>query len=341
MSNQKLKQISNSLFKQLNNWEINRAIDNSNDEYNTRASLIHPFFQLLGYQYSTDFVHEFTADMNGKKGKKVDMAFTFGKSTPLIAVECKRATIDLNDSHFRQLNQYCIDLPSVKLGISTNGIKYDFYTKKGNVLNSSPFFSFNLLDYDLSDIEKLSIFEKSVLDFNAIIEEADDVYFLEKFDQALYEVLKDPSPNLIKEINQKMGGKRTSPKINERIRNLVNYISLKGVSNRLLDEVSANSSNGIITTDEEVKFFNIIKTILGLSNKFKNADLDRINYRDYKSFFTILVDDNQRKSVAYLKYKSKKPYLVINQEEILLSDVSVIEITKHKSKIIESAISNL
>lgn len=335
------KQITNSIFKQLNKWNINNSIDSANDEYNTRTSLIDPFFQLLGYKYSTDFVHEFTADMNGKRGKKVDMAFTFGKQNPLMIVECKRANISLNNNHFRQLNEYCIDLPSVRVGIITNGITYDFYTKNGNTLNPKPFFSFDLLDYDLSDIEELSMFERSVLNFDNIIEEAEESYFLDKFDEAFYNVLNNPSDNLIKEIYQGMGGKRTSPKINEKIKSLINHISIKNVADKLQEKASKDSISGIVTTDEEIKFFNIVKTILGLSNKFKNTELDRVFYRDYKNFFSILVDDNQRKTVAQLKYKSKKPIIVVGSDEIKLDEVSVLEITKHKSKIIDSAISQL
>lgn len=335
------KHITNSIFKQLQKWNIDKAIDNSNDESNTRDALVRPFFEILGFQYMNDYQNEFIADMNGKKSRKVDIAFLFGKNSPSIIVECKRANLNLNDSHYRQLNEYAIDLPSVKVGIVTNGVVYDFYTKSGNTLNPKPFFSFDITDYDLSDIENLSLFEKSNLSFDLITEEAEETYFLEKFDIAFYNTLKNPSKKTIAEIYHSMGGKKTSPKIETKIKSLINHISLRNASNKMLDEAASNSANGIITTEEEVKFFNIVKTILGLSNKFKNTELDRIQCKDYKNFFAIQVDDTRRKKVVILKYKSRKPILEIGKDEIILDEVSVAEITKHKSKIINSAVSLL
>jgi len=335
------KQISNSIFKDLNKWDIDKAIEFSTDESNTRESLIRPFFEILGYQFLNDYQNEFVADMNGRKSRKVDMAFLFGNQTPSMIVECKRANISLNDKHFRQLNEYAIDLSSVKVGVVTNGINYDFYTKSGNSLNPKPFFSFDITDYDLSDIDNLSLFEKGNLNFDNILEEAEEVYFLDKFDDALYNVLKNPSNNLIKEIYQLMGGKRASPRINAKIKGLINYISIRNVSDKMLENVSSNSANGIITTDEEIKFFNIVKTILGLSNKFKNTELDRVSYKDYKNFFAIQVDDSRLKKIAVLKYKSRKPIIQINDKEIEITEVSVAEITKHKNAIVNSGLSNL
>jgi len=335
------KQIANSIFKDLNKWDIPKAISFSSDESNTRESLIRPFFEILGYQFLNDYQNEFTADMNGRKSRKVDMAFLFGNQTPKMIVECKRANISLSDKHFRQLNEYAIDLASVQVGIVTNGIEYDFYTKSGNSLNPKPFFSFDLTDYDLSDIENLALFEKGNLNFDTILEEAEEVYFLDKFDNALYENLSNPSNNLVKEIYQLMGGKRASPRINTKISGLINYISLRNVSDRMLENASSKSSNGIITTDEEIKFFNIVKTILGLSNKFKNTELDRVSYKDYKNFFAVQVDDSRLKKIAILKYKSKKPIIQIDEMDIEIAEVSVAEITKHKNVIVSSAVSNL
>lgn len=335
------KQISNAIFKDLNKWDINKAIGFSTDESNTRESLIRPFFEILGYQFLNDYQNEFMADMNGRKRRKVDMAFLFGNQYPSMIVECKRANISLNDKHFRQLNEYAIDLPSVKVGVVTNGINYDFYTKSANSLNPKPFFSFDITDFDLSDIDNLALFEKGNLNFDKIIDEAEEVYFLDKFDNAFFKTLSNPSNNLVKEIYQLMGGKRASPRINTKIKGLINYISLRNVSNRMLENVSSNSANGIITTDEEIKFFNIVKTILGLSNKFKNIELDRVSFKDYKNFFAVQVDDSRLKKIAVLKYKSRRPIIQIDEKEIEIAEVSVAEVTKHRNIIVDSAVSNL
>jgi hypothetical protein len=76
-------------------------------------------------------------------------------------VECKKATINLTDNHFRQLNEYCLYTETAKIGIVTNGIKYDFYTRNtenNSILHETPFFSFDITNFTDSDIEKLALF---------------------------------------------------------------------------------------------------------------------------------------------------------------------------------------
>ena len=74
---------------------------------------------------------------------------------------------------------------------------------------------------------------------------------------------------------------------------------------------------------------------------FKNTELDRVSFKDYKNFFAIQVDDSRLKKIAVLKYKSRKPIIQINDKEIEIAEVSVAEITKHKNAIVNSGLSNL
>ncbi|OAV66632.1 hypothetical protein Barb6XT_01838 [Bacteroidales bacterium Barb6XT] len=69
----------------------------------------------------------------------------------------------------------------------------------------------------------------------------------------------------------------------------------------VVEEESQN--NGIVTTEEELEGFYIVKSILR-----PHIDPKRITYRDAVSYFTILVDDNNRKLVCrlYFNTPSKK-----------------------------------
>jgi len=49
MDSKRLKQIVNQLRKSLENWDISKAIINSQDETGTRDFLINPFFDILNY----------------------------------------------------------------------------------------------------------------------------------------------------------------------------------------------------------------------------------------------------------------------------------------------------
>lgn len=343
MDNKKLKQITNQLKKSFDNWDFNKAINHSKDETQTRDNLIHPFFNILNYSKLDDYTHEYISDMGDKKGRKVDIAITLGKKEPLILVECKSATVKLNDNHFRQLNEYCLYSPSAKVGVLTNGIIYNFYTvnskeKKG--LNSKPFFSFDLTNYDNSQLEMLAMFNRQSIEISEILQEAEDVYFLDNFDNALFKTLVE-TDELAKLIFKNMGGLRSTEKALSQIKGLVNSISIKTALDRIIQKEISESNSGIITTVEEIKAYNVIKTILAMSSKIKPADLERITYRDLKNSFLIIVDDKQTKNICSLVFKEKLKAIDISGNRFELDDVSVSSITKLKKELTESALSNL
>ena len=104
---------------------------------------------------------------------------------------------------------------------------------------------------------------------------------------------------------------------------------------------SKDSQSGIFTTAEELRSFNIVKTIIAMSSKVKNDQLDRISFRDYKGFFSVLVDNSQRKHICYFKLSSTKKIIIIGKDEHEIQSVSVKEITKFKKQLVDSAISEL
>ena len=55
----------------------------------------------------------------------------------------------------------------------------------------------------------------------------------------------------------------------------------------------------------------------------------------------ILVDDNQKKCVCNIILKEKVSFIEVSGKKLSIDDVTVSEITKHKTAIISSAIKNL
>ena len=354
IENKKLSQAVRAIKKSLENWNIKKAIQVSNDETQTRSNLINPLFDILGYDQYNDYSHEFSADISGSRLRKVDMAITLGKKAPIVLIECKSATNKLTKTNFRQLDEYCVNTSSAKIGVLTNGVIFKFYTKtSNNTLEANPFFTFNLEEHTGGDIEMLALFQRQLIDTKVILEKASEVYFFDKFDDALYELLKMPAKiNDLREsashtafleiIFRNMGGKRFTESALEQIHPLVNAISLKSALDRVIREENLNSNTGIITTSEELKFYNIVKTILGLSAKTKKH-IDRVGYRDFKNFFGVVLDDNQRKGVCYLRIDKTKKVVSFSSDpkSYEIDDISVEEITKYKSQIIESFLNNL
>ena len=123
-------------------------------------------------------------------------------------------------------------------------------------------------------------------------------------------------------------------KIAQKISELINSISLKDVYERMIIEEAKQNSSGVITTAEELKAFNVIKTMFAMSSKFKNSELERISYRDQKNSFKILVDDNQKKCICNIILKEKVNYIEISGKKLDIQDVTVAVITKYKTALI-------
>lgn len=344
MDKSKLKQIANKLNKSFSNWDFDKAIKYSKNEAQTRDYLIEEVFQILEYSQMDDYIHEFIADVGKSRGKKVDMAIKLNSNKPQILVECKSATHNLNEKDFRQLNEYCLYVKEAQIGILTNGVIYKFYSRSfenNTILNDTPFFEFDITSYDDSDLHMLSLFYRPTLDLKFILNEADEIYFFQGFEDSLYKLLKEPSWEFNKLIYQEMGGKRMSDKINEKIFGLINSISLQTVVDRIKSDEFKNSKLGVITTAEELKAFNIVKTILGMSSKFNNSQLDRIEFTDYKGKFAVQVDGKQNKGICYFDFDGSNKIIIVGEEKIALESVSVNEITKHKKLIVECALKEL
>jgi hypothetical protein len=138
-----------------------------------------------------------------------------------------------------------------------------------------------------------------------------------------------------------MGNKRTSPKISEKIFQLINSISIEEVLDKLKSKESKNASKGIVTTSDEIKAYNVIKTIMAMSSKFNNNELDRILYKDFKGSFKILVDGKQTKCVCSLFTDNHKKVIEINEIKYQIDDVSASSLTKYKKELVQAALENL
>lgn len=187
-----LKQIKQKIKKELANWDFEKAIEFSGrNESQTRDFLIEPFFnKILGYNPMDDYLHEYSIQI-GSTTKKVDMTITLSGNDPDILIECKASTSNLN-SHFGQLNEYCLYQKQVKIGVLTNGIEYRFYSRSSDsneILIETPFFCFNLNDYDDYDLEFLARFFKLNISIKGILEEAEEIHFLDRFNDSFFDVI--------------------------------------------------------------------------------------------------------------------------------------------------------
>jgi len=181
---------------------ILQNINKTNTEEATKTAFILPLIQFLGYDIfnPSEVVPEFTADYGVKKGEKVDYAIIINDE-PLILVEAKHHTEKLN-VHGSQLFRY-FTVTKSKFGILTNGVEYEFYTdlEKPNLMDTKPFFKFNISEIKESEINELKKFQKEKFNLSEIVSSASDL----KYSSEVYSVIQREIDNPSDETVMKAG----------------------------------------------------------------------------------------------------------------------------------------
>ncbi|SHG34003.1 type I restriction endonuclease [Dysgonomonas macrotermitis] len=309
-------------IKQLSE-RIEKLKDSIKTEEATKNAFIMPFIQSLGYDIFNplEVVPEFTCDIGIKKGEKVDYAI-FKDGEPSILIECKywNSRLDLYDN---QLLRY-FHVTNAKFGILTNGIIYKFYTdlEVPNKMDEKPFLEVNLLDAKSTQIEEIKKFHKAYFDIEDILSSASELKYTSELKSILNQEFTNPSPEFTKYlVKQILSGMITSKiidqfiplvkksisgiisdAISDRLKTALNTeesVQEKQVEQELKESVISEDDNKVITTEQELESYYIIKSILR-----KIFPAERIFYRDAQAYFTIIVDDNNRKTICRLYLNS-------------------------------------
>lgn len=305
----------------------------------TKNSIIMPFIKLLGYDpFDPDQVTpEFTADYGTKKAEKVDYALIF-QGKPIILIECKKVGENLDISHESQLYRY-FSVTKTRFGILTNGTIWQFFSDidEPNIMDKTPFLEFDLSNISEHLVEELKKFHKSYFNLEASVEAASELKYTSRLKQILLNELKSPSVDFVKffskqiydkvltevrlksftEIVKKSLTHFVGELINERLKAAAiladSQIIIESINPLAQTQSSASANeekNKIVTTEEEKESFWIIRSILRVK-----IDPKRIFYRDAQTYFSILLDDNNRKSICRLYLNADKKYIGIFNNE--------------------------
>ncbi len=333
---------------------IETLAPNITNEEHTKNAFIMPFFQTLGYDVFNplEFVPEFTADVGIKKGEKVDYAMVID-GAPQILIECKSINENLTN-HDSQLFRY-FGTTSSKFGLLTNGREYRFYTDldEQNKMDSTPFLTIDLTNIKDNQFLELAKFHKENFDVDKITSSAAELKYLNNLKNFLSDNLNDPTEGfvayLVSQIYDGIKTKSTLEKfspiikkgfnqfITERVNEKLSAALNTSVETKTIDEseeLSENTPNdGIITTPEELEAFTVFKVA---SKDF--IDPSRLYYRDTKSYFGILIDDNNRKWVFRFYQKATKNLIEIRDAGTFEIDTT-IDIALYQNEI-KQAIEN-
>ncbi len=297
----------------------------------TKNAFIMPFLQILGFNVFNplEVKPEFVADVGLKKGEKIDYAI-FKDNEPILLVECKHWEVPLDVDKESQLFRY-YHVSSAKFALLTNGIDYKFYSDldEPNKMDSKPFLEFDITKIKDNQIAELKKFSKNEFDKNQIAASASELKYTSALRAALQAEFNTPSEALVTHFaRQAYGGRMTqsvieqftklfkrtldqylSDLITDRFKSAMETEKAKEDAAKAKDEAEKAATtpdeDGIVTTEEELEGYRIVKAIV--CQKLHNPS--RVVYRDSKSYFAILLDDNSRKPICRLYYNRGKKYI--------------------------------
>jgi hypothetical protein len=278
-----------------------------------------PFLQSLGYDVfnPSEVVPEFTADVGTKKGEKVDYAICNGGKVTIL-IECKPSTSELNINHAAQLFRY-FSVTDARLAVLTNGVNYQFYSdvEKPNKMDDKPFFTFSMDEIKPNDIRTLEKFGKSAFDIEKIVQEAGSLKIQSLLRKEIEKEFAEPSEEFIRMMASRVHDGRLTPAVkesfgrmlgatiglvirdlvNDRLSNALNASSPLGTDDATDAVGSESTEEGVVTTPDEISGFHIIQAIAS-----RLIDPKRVIIRDAKSYCAILLDDNNRKTIARMHF---------------------------------------
>ncbi|HLL74805.1 MAG TPA: type I restriction endonuclease [Pyrinomonadaceae bacterium] len=315
----------------------------------TKNALVMPFIQILGYDIfdPTEVVPEFIADVGIKKGEKVDYAIK-KEGQIIMLFEVKHCGADLNIKHASQLFRY-FATTEAKIGVLTNGVVYRFFTdlEAPNKMDEKPFLEVDMLDLNETVVGELKKLTKPAFNLDEMMTTAGDLKYTREIKRLLAEQLEHPSDEFVKFCASKVfngaltQGRReyfaqiTARSFHQLINERIDYRLKSAMSGHaaptVSDDLESEEAGGlVVTTEEELEGFYIVKSILR-----EQVDPDRIAHRDTQSYMGILLDDNNRKPIARLHFNRARKQIGIfdeNKKEERIPIDSLNDIYKYGDK---------
>ena len=175
--------------------------DRVKGEQATIDAFVKPFIRALGYDDTnpTEVVPQLIADIGTKQGEKVDLAILKDDKT-IMLIECKDWSSDLPKEDVSQLFRYFTAVTEARIGVLTNGVQYRFYTdsEKPNVMDTEPFFQFDMSDIQPSLVNVLENFTKDKFDLDNARSIAVDLKHRGEIKQILREQLETPTNGFVR-----------------------------------------------------------------------------------------------------------------------------------------------
>lgn len=317
--------------------KIRQQVSAIKTEEATKNAFIMPFLSMvLGYDVfdPTEVVPEFVCDVGTKKGEKIDYAI-FRDGAVQILFECKKIGEPLNIGHASQLFRY-FHATNARIGVLTNGQVYMFFTDldAANKMDEKPFLVLDLLDIDEHTVPELAKLTKASFNLESVISAAGELKYVGQLKKEFAAEIANPGEDFVKlftsrvydgiitakvreqfsPLMRKAIGQFLSDQVNERLKSAINPPpSIERVTSPEEESSAVHESTDeskIVTIEDELEGFYIVKSIVRTV-----INPDRVTHRDSQSYFAILADDNNRKTICRLHLNRSKRYIGLMDEQ--------------------------
>lgn len=306
----------------------------------TKNALIMPFIvQVLGYDVfnPSEVNPEFTADIGTKRGEKIDYAILHSGNVQML-IECKKIGAPLDVNHASQLFRY-FSASNARIGVLTNGRLWHFFTDLDhpNKMDEKPFLRLDLGDVDPYTLPELKKLTKAAFDLDSVLSAAEELKYVSALKRAIGTAIKEPDDEFSRMLIARVYEGSITAKIREFFAPLIAKASRQWLGDQVNERLKAamqgqvpavpapiaedptdeteppaeEVKSDVETTFEEIDGFNIIRAIA-----VAEIEPTRIFARDTKSYFGVLVDDNNRKPLARLHFNARSTkYLGLFDEQ--------------------------
>lgn len=310
----------------------------------TKNAFVMPFISLvLGYDVfnPNEVVPEFTADVGTKKGEKIDYAIVKDGEVQVL-IECKHIGSPLNIKHASQLFRY-FAVANARIAVLTNGDEYQFFTDLDapNKMDEKPFLVVQISDLDSALVPELRKLTKDAFDLDSIISAAEELKYVGEIKRVLAAQFTSPDTEWVKFLTTRVYEGAFTQKVRDQFTGLVEKAAKQFLNDRVNDRLkaalggqavvaddssvsssdasahvaeasveNAEKNNGIETTLEEIEAFQIVRAIA-----CSEVPPARLAKRDTKTYFGVLLDDNNRRPIARLWFNTSQKYIGLFDSE--------------------------
>jgi predicted type IV restriction endonuclease len=318
----------------------------------TKNAFVMPFIStVLGYDVfnPAEVIPEFTADVGLKKGEKVDYAVAHDEKIQLL-IEVKKINDPLRIEHASQLFRY-FAVTNARIAILTNGEVYQFYTDLDapNRMDAKPFLVLDFSALDETLLPELAKLSKESFNLDSVISAAGELKYIGQLKRVLAAQFKEPEDDWVRFLTTrvyegsftqrvreqfvplvtKAARQFLNEQVNDRLKNALggpdSYVSVSkdAVEAEPVpeEETPVEAGGEVVTTEEEKEGYRIVRAIV-----CSEVPVSRVAPRDTKTYFGVVLDDNNRKPIARLWLNRSRKYLGVFDENKVETRIPIADV---------------